>query len=116
MNMYREFEVPPVEEFVQRLGVVPEQTEEVGVIALKLGGGYPVTSELTVDVLGRSLSLRLIVEQGEIARIYREGATVLRLSESAPEVSVEFRTSDSKGTLQLSLHPSLQVVETALLA
>jgi hypothetical protein len=65
---------------------------------------------------GRSVHVLVRHREREIARIFKEGAVQLRLDERAPEISVEFRTDDTRGQLEISLEPEVRVNETTLFA
>jgi hypothetical protein len=110
---YREFVVPAADDFARVLGVEPLSGDEIGVMSFTLDGGG-ATVEVTVDPLGRSVSVVLRHADRELARIFREGATALRLSQQSPEITVEFRTDDTSGTLEIGTDPAVHVAETSL--
>jgi len=112
---YHEFKLPPDVEFEIAVGVTPEHGED-GVRRLEISGSDGIDLELTLDPLGRSVNLITSVGGRELATIFREGATALRLSENAPEIVIAFSTDDTTGRLEVSLTPEPRVSETALLA
>ncbi len=111
---YHEFRLPPDLDFEIALGVTPQPGEE-GVRRLALSGGDGLGLDLTLDPLGRTVSAVLDAGGSEVARIVREGATGLRLSETAPEIVIAFATQDTTGQLEVSVHPALRLSETSLL-
>lgn len=115
--MYHEFVVPTDEDYLRVLGMAPERTGDAGVAILTFED-TSVCAELTIDIPGRAVSLRLRQHGAEILLVdmYREGATQLRLSDKPPEVSIEFRSDGSKGSLGLAVRPSIAFKAHELLA
>lgn len=109
------FEIPPDDEIAAQVGVSPDAEDDVGVRRLTLASkdGYLLTARF--DQPGRSVSLEVVREGEEVLRLYREGATRLLVNPSAPELTFSFRTGDSLGRIDISLHPRLHVKETVLL-
>lgn len=112
---YREFTIPPDHDVEAVLGVCPQHVDEIGVRRVALEGADRLGAEITLDSLGRSVTLTVDHDGREIFRIFREGATDLRLSDASPEIVIAFRTADTKGQLELSLKPSIHVAEIVLL-
>jgi hypothetical protein len=53
---------------------------------------------------------------GDLITLYREGAIVMRLASTPPEVVVEFKTDDTIGQIAISVWPDLSLTERTLFA
>ena len=47
--------------------------------------------------------------------MFREGAVHLHLNAEEPRITIDFRTADTTGRIEVRLSPYLQVKETSLL-
>jgi hypothetical protein len=112
---YHVFRLPPDVDFDIALGVTPEPAEE-GARRLEIVGEDGVTLDLTLDPLARAVSVVVTAGGRELVSIAREGATEVRLSETAPEIVITFETDDTSGKLEVSLTPAPHVDEFLLLA
>jgi len=70
---------------------------------------------LSTDVLGRSVRLRAGQVGRESVDMFREGAVHLHLNAEEPRITIDFRTADTTGRIEVRLSPYLQVKETSLL-
>jgi hypothetical protein len=113
--MYREFRVPTDEELEIAFGSAPTPGDEVGVRFIHFQSEDGADVDLTVDALGRSVTLVVTRGVQDCLRLTREGATELNVSAASPEIMLHFRTEDTTGHLEVSLKPWLRVVETTLL-
>jgi hypothetical protein len=110
-----QFVVPSDQELSETLGVVPEDGDEVGVRSIRLPMGDGSSLRITTDVPGLSVLIEAAQPDRMNLRLFREGATDMRVAQSPPQVIFTFRTDDTTGQLSLRWGPSLEIVETSLL-
>ena len=110
----REFTVPGDDEFADHLGVRPQPGDETGVSVLWLEGTAGPSAEVVLDVLRRSVLVRLSDRGINIVEVYREGAVSVRLSRTPPELAIDFETDDTKGSLRISVSPGVSIAEAVL--
>jgi hypothetical protein len=113
---YREFRLPSDDEFIECLGVRPSSGDETGVSILRFEGGVDGSVEVVLDVLRRSVTVRLSIGGRQVVEVYREGAVSVGLFREPPQVTIDFETNDTKGSLRIAMPPAMGVLEAVLLA
>jgi hypothetical protein len=113
---YREFILPSDVEFAEHLGVNPLLGDETGVSILRFEDGVDRSLEVVLDVLRRAVTARLSEGGRQVVEVYREGALSVGLFREPPQLTIDFETNDTKGTLKISMPPAMSLVEAVLLA
>ncbi|MEU3408990.1 hypothetical protein ABZ766_34290 [Streptomyces sp. NPDC006670] len=111
------FVTPESQEFVNTFGI---ETTLVGEYQYRLDFSEVVDGELGVsyDVIGRSVAVSWCPVPGKgVFSTFREGATVLRIADSAEssKLVVEFSTEDTTGSLEVQVFPYVSVSERTLI-
>lgn len=113
----REFITPAEEEWINALGVAPEQVEgDEHIYVLH----YPIGSsdhlDFSFDTVGSSIRFRWIRGEEVLANIFREGARRIYVRSGAGEayVTVDFDTDGLHGQLITRILPAIRI-EDALL-
>ncbi|WP_141693587.1 hypothetical protein [Streptomyces sp. PTY087I2] len=116
--MQKQFVTPDPQDLVNALGVEPEITGETQMTLMF----FDVTGEgltFSYNTVGRSVSVHWSTKSGDPKlKIFREGATLLRIQESdgSTTLFVEFATQDTTGVLELQIFPNVSATETSLLS
>jgi hypothetical protein len=113
---HREFTVPSDDEFAKYLGVTPAPGDETGVSVVSIESAAGASVEVVLDVLRRAVTTRLSHQGRTVVEIYREGAVSVRLSREPPELTINFETRDTKGSLKITMPPAAGVAEAVLIA
>ncbi|WP_051878026.1 hypothetical protein [Streptomyces sp. NRRL B-24720] len=114
--MYKEFVTPDPQDIVNALGVEAEITGDTQ-RTLKL---IDVTGEyltFSFDSVGRSVSVSWCTSSGkDILRLFREGATLLRVVEEGGETQLltEFETQDTTAELRVCIFPEVRIADRTL--
>lgn len=113
---YREFVVPPAEEFLRAFGVEPEPAgEEPTILAVRIPGSSGESVELSFDVPGRSVRFRWFRGSDLMLDLFREGAVGLTLDPDGAGVTVHAETDDLAGDLHITVKPGVSVRDALLL-
>jgi hypothetical protein len=114
---HERFEVPDDEEIFESLGLWPDPVagEEPWVRRLTNQDSAGRQLILHYDSLGRSVSIQLVEAQGVVVEILREGAVrLLPARSSATVVTVEFRSDDQAGSMELDFGDPVRITEKTL--
>ncbi|MFJ8214207.1 hypothetical protein [Streptomyces sp. NPDC096033] len=111
------FVTPENQEFVNTFGI---ETTSVGEYQYRLDFSEVVDGELefSYNVVGRSVAVswRPVPGRGGFS-IFHEGATVLRIADSAEssKLVVDFSTEDTTGSLEVQVFPYVSVSDRTLI-
>ncbi|WP_328625775.1 hypothetical protein OHA88_14105 [Streptomyces sp. NBC_00353] len=114
--MHKEFVTPDPQDIVNALGVEAEITGDTQ-RTLKL---IDVTGEdliFSFDSIGQSVSVSWCTSSGrDILKLFREGATLLRIVEEGGETQLltEFETQDTTGELRVCIFPEVSITDNSL--
>lgn len=108
----RAMQIPTDEVLIEALGAKISSGPEpwVRVVDFESSDGYIVKA--TLDVVGKSVHLIVFKDGSELVRIEREGAVVVSASLTA--LTATFRTEDTLGRLDLTLHPRFGIADHVL--
>jgi hypothetical protein len=113
--VYHRFEVPEYHEFLDALGVAPEEKESAGAQTLRFGkDGEELV--VTFDLPGRSFSCQWLRGSQTLVRVEREAAVLLRVRSSAGSafIDVDFEGEDLRGTLEVQVAPTFSLRDQML--
>jgi hypothetical protein len=113
---YRVFEIPAFHEFVDALGVGPDQVEGEEALRLVLDG-EDEQLEITLDPPGRSVRVRWTRRGALLVDAFREGAVAVRLhaSRGSSSLAVLFDTDCQHGLLEIQTTPKVELRDRLLL-
>lgn len=119
MMSYREFVVPDDETVLEVLGVPARIGEEVAVRTVRLADPEAMEGavELTYDVPGRSIRCRWMRGGAVVMEVFREGATVLSVSNGGGStvIEVRFETESLVGVFRIAVSPRVSICDELLL-
>lgn len=115
---YQEFVAPSDDEISAALGIEPESSEaEVATRTVKIGDEADDLLILSYDVPGRSIRLQWKRSRRLLLDVFREGATLMRIHSNAASIaiSIDFRTGQMSGRLDIQMQPEIVIRERDLL-
>ncbi|MEU7243778.1 hypothetical protein [Streptomyces sparsogenes] len=116
--MRTEFVTPDHQDFLNTLGVEAEITGDTQ-RTLKFAEVTGEDLTFSYDATGQSVRVAWRNASGKnLVTIFREGATLLRITEEGgvTQLLTEFRTRDTAGQLVVQVFPDVQVEEKSLLS
>lgn len=113
-DRFKIFDLPRMEEIPADLISLEEVGDVPGGVSISWSG-VGVTFRLVADPFLRSVSIELGRER-ESVRIYREGATLLRVHEEGGNIEtvIEFSSGSQVGNVRIVLGDRVEVDESAL--
>jgi len=113
--VYHRFEVPEYHEFLDTLGVAPEEVEGGDAQTLRFGKDREELI-VTFDVPARSFYCRWMRDSQPLVEVEREAAVRLRLRSLAGSafVDVDFESEDLRGRLEVQVVPSFALRDRML--